>query len=116
MLRRLVRSLDTVRESRWVSAYLGCTEARDRQSDEGHPAKLDFSNIRHRGRCDRKDLNFRLALAHHARHRVDVATDLPVDRDHRHHKLRRHIVLPVDIHAMSTTTTLVGSSDPRHLH
>lgn len=116
MLCRLVRGLDSLRKSRRLSAYLGCAEAWDGEPDEGDFVELDFPDIRHRRRCDGEDLDLGLALTHHARHWMDVATDILVDCDHCHHELRSYLMLTVDIHAMPPATTLVGSSDRRHLH
>ena len=111
MLRRLVYGSDTLREPRRLPAHLGCAKARDGQLDKGDLAKLDFSDFRHRWRCNRQDLNLGLALTHHERYRVDLATDVPLDCDHRHHELRSHFVLVVNIPAMPPATAPVGSSN-----
>lgn len=116
MLRRLVHDVDALRESGWLSAYMGCIEAWDGQFDQSDLAELDFSDIRHPRRCDGEDLDLSLALTHYARYWVDVATDLPVDRNYCHHELRCHLMFAVDLHAMPSTPTLVGSSDRRHMH
>jgi hypothetical protein len=116
MLRRLVHSLDALRKSRRLPAYLGCAEAWHGQPDTGNLAELDFSDIWHRRRCGRENLNLSLAPTYHARHWVDLATYLPLDCDHHHHELRSYLMLAVDVYAMPPATTIVGSSDRRHLH
>lgn len=96
----MVCRLDPLRESRRLPACLGRSEARDGQSDEGNLAKLDFSDIRHRRRRNRENLDIGPALAHHARYRMDVAANLSLGCDDCHLKLRGHLLLAVDIYAM----------------
>lgn len=111
MLRRLVYGFDTLREPRRLSAHLGRAKARNGQPDKGNLTELDFSDLWYRRCCNRQDLNLGLAFAHHERYRVDLATDVPLDCNHRHHELRSYFVFVVNIPAMPPARAPVGSSN-----
>ena len=93
-----------------MSAHLGRPKAWHGQLDQSYTVKLDLSDLRHRGRGDWKDLYFSITAEHHARHRMEMAANVPLDSHDHLDELCGDLMLTTDLPAMQSAETSLGSA------